>query len=80
LKHAQEKRLRGEQKVGGRAATTLLSYPAAFHRSSAARKARAAGVAEAEVVFGCMEREEEDNVSATMKDMVLAALCAPPAP
>lgn len=80
LKHAQEKRLRGEQKVGGHAATTLLSYPAAFHRSSAARKARAAGVAEAEVVFGCMEREEEDVVSATMKDMVLAALCAPPAP
>jgi hypothetical protein len=37
-------------------------------------------VAEAEVVFGCMEREEEDVVSATMKDMVLAALCAPPAP
>jgi hypothetical protein len=80
LKHAQEKRLRGEQKVGGRAATILLSYPAAFHRSSAARKARAAGVAEAEVVFGCMERDEEDNVSATMKDTVLAALCAPPAP
>jgi hypothetical protein len=35
---------------------------------------------EADGGFEGGEREEEDDVSATMKDMELAALCAPPAP